>query len=109
MSAPLLEVERLAVRLPIDGMPRPVIHEVSLAIAPGEALGLVGESGSGKSMTLRAVIGLLPPGAEVDGDVRFAGRSVRALSPAELRAFRARDVAVVFQDPRAHVNPMRYV
>jgi oligopeptide/dipeptide ABC transporter ATP-binding protein len=109
VSAPLLEIERLTVTLPISGTPRPVIHDVSLTIGAGEALGLVGESGSGKSMTLRSVMRLLPPGAELGGDVRFDGRSIGALSTAELRAFRARDVAVVFQDPRAHINPMRSI
>jgi oligopeptide/dipeptide ABC transporter ATP-binding protein len=105
----LLEIDRLAVRLPVGSALRPVIHDVSLTVAAGEALGLVGESGSGKSMTLRAITRLLPPGAEVGGDVRFGGRSVGALGRRDLRAFRAHDIAVVFQDPRAHINPMRSI
>jgi oligopeptide transport system ATP-binding protein len=108
MSA-LLELEGLSVALPVGGAPRTVIHDVSLAIGAGEALGLVGESGSGKSMTLRSIMRLLPPGAEVSGDARFDGRSIGGMGGAELRAFRAHDVAVVFQDPRAHINPMRSI
>jgi oligopeptide/dipeptide ABC transporter ATP-binding protein len=108
-AAPLLELDALSVRLPLRGVLAPVIHDVTLAVAAGEAVGLVGESGSGKSMTLRSITRLLPPGAETGGDVRFEGRSVGALRGAALRAFRAHDVAVVFQDPRAHINPMRSV
>jgi len=107
MSA-LLEVERLSVTLPVEGKPRSVLHDVSLSIAPGEALGLVGESGSGKSMTARAAARLLPPGARADGAVRFDGRDVRALRGRALRDYRG-EVAMVFQDPRAHVNPVRRI
>jgi oligopeptide/dipeptide ABC transporter ATP-binding protein len=109
MTRPLLEIDHLNILLPVGGAPRPVIHDVSLSVAPGEALGLVGESGSGKSMTLRAVTRLLPPGAQIGGVVRFDGRDVGTMDKAALRAFRAHEVAVVFQDPRAHVNPMRSI
>ncbi len=108
MSAPLLEVADLAVTLPVEGERRTVLHDVSLAIGPGEALGLVGESGSGKSMTARAVARLLPGGAAVTGSIRFDGTDVTALRGGELRAYR-RSVAMVFQDPRAHVNPVRRI
>ncbi len=62
-AAPLLALEDLVVQLPVEGELRTVLHGVSFAIRPGEALGLVGESGSGKSMTARAIDRLLPPGA----------------------------------------------
>ena len=71
-------------------------------------MGLVGESGSGKSMTARAIARLLPAGAAVSGQVDFDGTDVLALSGAELRAHRSK-VAVVFQDPRAHINPVRRI
>ena len=112
-QTPLLEISGLTVHLTADpsggGPRRPVLDGIDLTLAPGEALGLVGESGSGKSMTVRAVTRLLPPGAEADGGIRFEGRDVAAMSPAELRGYRDRGVGMVFQDPRAHINPTRRI
>jgi len=75
MNEPLLDVQGLSVRLPVRGSMRTVLDDISLAIRPGEALGLVGESGSGKSMTARAIGRLLPKGAQTEGTVRFRGRT----------------------------------
>jgi oligopeptide/dipeptide ABC transporter ATP-binding protein len=105
----LLEVEGLRVSVPYDGALRQVIHRVDLSIDAGESVGLVGESGSGKSMTARTVLRLLPRGAQVEGSVRFDGRDVFGMSPSELRAYRASQAAIIFQDPQAHTNPMRTV
>jgi oligopeptide/dipeptide ABC transporter ATP-binding protein len=107
-EAPLLEVDHLTVRLPVDGRQQAVLRDVSLTLRAGEAVGLVGESGSGKSMTARAIDRLLPRGAELDGHVRYRGRDVSELAGQELRSFR-RNVAMIFQDPRAHVNPVRRI
>jgi oligopeptide/dipeptide ABC transporter ATP-binding protein len=107
-GAALLEVTGLTVRLPVDGTKRTVLRDVSLEVRPGEALGLVGESGSGKSMTARAIDRLLPAGAQVDGAITFDSQNVGALSGARLRAYR-HQVAMVFQDPRVHVNPVRRI
>jgi oligopeptide/dipeptide ABC transporter ATP-binding protein len=104
----LLEIAGLSAELPVEGEYRTVLHDVSLAIGEGEALGLVGESGSGKSMTARAVARLLPPGARTTGAVRFAGDDVLALGGGALRRYRER-VVMIFQDPRAHVNPVRRI
>jgi oligopeptide/dipeptide ABC transporter ATP-binding protein len=104
----LLELDHLAVQLPVEGERRTVLHDVSLTVAPGEAVGLVGESGSGKSMTARAIARLLPVGATVEGGVRYDGRDVGSLRGAALRAYRG-EVAMIFQDPRAHTNPVRTV
>jgi oligopeptide/dipeptide ABC transporter ATP-binding protein len=101
----LLQFDRLTVA--VSG--RPVLRRVTLDVAAGEAVGLVGESGSGKSMTVRSVMRLLPAGATVGGTVRFDGADVGALDAAGLRRMRSRDVAMVFQDPRAVVNPVRTV
>ena len=107
-DGPLLDLQDLTVLLPVEGSLRPVLHGIWLSIRRGEAVGLVGESGSGKSMTARAIDRLLPPGAQVTGNVRFEGRDVMGLSGAELRRFRS-EVAMIFQDPRAHTNPVRRI
>ena len=104
----LLEIERLSARLLVEGRLQTVLHDVSLSIAQGEAVGLVGESGSGKSMTARAVARLLPEGAQTGGAITYEGRDVMALRGAELRDYRG-EVAMIFQDPRAHINPVRSI
>ena len=113
MTAPLLEISGLTVHLggptPGGGGQRPVLDGIDLTLAPGEALGLVGESGSGKSMTVRAVTRLLPPGADLGGSIRFEGRDVAAMDPAALRGYRDSGVGMIFQDPRAHINPTRRI
>ncbi|WP_405539297.1 ABC transporter ATP-binding protein [Streptomyces sp. NBC_00075] len=103
---PLLDISGL--RIDLTGK-RTVLHDVSYAVRPGESLGLVGESGSGKSMSLKAVLRVLPTGARTTGDVTFDGRSVTAMNPRELRAFRSGQVAMIPQDPRAAANPVRTV
>jgi oligopeptide/dipeptide ABC transporter ATP-binding protein len=107
-SPPLLEVAGLTVLLDVDGAKRAVLRDVSLTIQPGEAVGLVGESGAGKSMTARAIDRLLPRGAEVRGSIRFGGADVAGLASVGLRQYRSQ-VAMIFQDPRAHTNPVRRV
>jgi oligopeptide/dipeptide ABC transporter ATP-binding protein len=107
-SAPLLEVAALSVLLEINGIRHPVLRDVSLTVAPGEAVGLVGESGAGKTMTARAIGRLLPDRAEVHGSIRFAGTDVDGLTRAGLRTYRTQ-VAMIFQDPRAHINPVRRI
>ncbi len=104
----LLALERVTVTLPVGGLRRPVLRDVTLELAEGEAVGLVGESGSGKSMTARAIARLLPPGAELSGSIVFDGRDVCSLAGATLRRYRA-EIACVFQDPRAHVNPVHRI
>ncbi|MEV2253759.1 ABC transporter ATP-binding protein [Streptomyces sp. NPDC050147] len=108
-ETPLLEFDGLRIDLPVKGEHRTVVHRVDLAIPAGSAVGLVGESGSGKSLTARSVLRLLPPGARVGGDVRYDGKSVPAMDPAALRTLRSRETAMVFQDPRAHINPLRTI
>jgi oligopeptide/dipeptide ABC transporter ATP-binding protein len=107
-NAPLLEVDGLTVLLDVNGAKRAVLRDISLTVRPGEAVGLVGESGSGKSMTARAIDRLLPQGAEVRGTIRFDGSEVGGLSGAALRRYRDQ-VAMIFQDPRAHTNPVRRI
>jgi ABC-type glutathione transport system ATPase component len=100
----LLEVNELRVAFPGHGLRRKmheVLHGVSLAIAPGEVLGLVGESGSGKTTIGRAVLGLVKPSG---GTITFQGEDITHASPSRRRAL-ARDIQVVFQDPYSSLNP----
>jgi len=105
----LLEITALKVDLIINGSSRTVIHDVTLPIAAGESVGLVGESGSGKSMTARAVVGLLPPRARIQGDILFGGTSVPSLRGKELRNYRRTGIAIIHQNPRSHINPVRTI
>ena len=108
-GAPLLSVEGLTVKLPVAHELRTVLRDVSFELEEGKALGLVGESGSGKSMTVRTIGRLLPPGADVAGHVRFDGKEVFDLRGEALRKYRAGDVSMIFQDARAHTNPVRRI
>lgn len=108
-KTPVLEIEGLGIRLPGRQAARPILDGVALRVGPGETVGLVGESGSGKSVACRSVLGLLPRGATTTGEVRVAGRDVLAMGRAEQNRLRAREVAMVFQDPRASLNPLRRV
>ena len=99
---PLLSVAGLSVRIgaatPVDG--------VTFDVAPGEVLGLVGESGSGKSLTLRAVLRLLPTTAAVSGTVTWAGRDLLSAPPAAMEAVRGGEIAMIFQEPMTALNPL---
>lgn len=107
---PLLVVDGL--RVEYAGDSRSVIGAdgVSLSIARGEVLGLAGESGCGKSTTANAIMRLLKPPAQITrGAITFNGRDVLAMSPEELRRFRWRDVAMVFQSAMNSLNPVMTV
>ena len=82
------------------------MRDVSLAVRPGEILGIVGESGSGKSLTALAIAGLAPPGAEVTARrLDFEGRDLRTLPAPERRHLLGTSLAMVFQDPVTSLNP----
>ena len=102
----LLDISDYTLDLP-DGTR--LLDGVSLSVAAGETVGLVGESGSGKSLTARSVIGLQPRGATTGGTVRLDGREVLGAPVGELLALRRTSAGMVFQDPRAGINPMRTI
>ena len=110
MSQPLLEVSDLQVEIASRrGIVR-ALDGVSLEVPAGEAVGLVGESGSGKSMTLRAIMGVLPPEARVTaGQVILDGIDLTQLGNAELNKIRGPKIAMIFQEPMSALNPVMRV
>ena len=88
---------------------RLLVEDCTLQVRAGEALGLVGESGSGKTLSVRAVAGLLPDDFRVGGTIRIDGEDVSAVPAKRLRDIRARRLGMVFQTPRAHLNPLRTI
>lgn len=110
MSAPLLAVRDLTVEFRTRSGTVRALDRVGFEVAQGEMLGLVGESGAGKSVTALALLGLLDRAARVrSGEARFGGRDLLRLRRAELEALRGREIAIVFQNPRSALNPIRPV
>ncbi len=84
-----------------------VLNQVSLDIAPGEVVGLVGESGSGKTVLSHTILGLLPRNGNVtSGSIEFGGRNLLQLPESSLRKIRGKEIAMIFQDPQASLNPV---
>ena len=107
---PLLELRSLSVEFPTRRHVLTALDRVSLAVAPGEILGVVGESGAGKSLMGAAIIGLLePPGRVSGGEVWLDGRRVDQLGPEAMRQVRGRQIGAVFQDPLTTLNPLTTV
>ena len=75
-------------------------------MASGEILGLVGESGSGKSLSMLAVMGLLPAGMRASGSIRFKGQEILGLPERQMRRLRGGRIAMIFQDPMTALNPV---
>jgi oligopeptide transport system ATP-binding protein len=102
----LLTVEGLTVRLPTVDGPATVVDGIDYSVEPGEVFGIAGESGSGKTMSVLALMGLLPAGAVVEGHAYFDGRDLLRLGRRELRRVCGRELAMVFQDPMTSLHPM---
>ena len=102
----LLEVEGLRVRLPTPSGFATVVDGVDYQVEPGQVFGVAGESGSGKTMSMLALLGLLPAGAVVEGQAIFGGKDLHRLSGRDLRAVSGRDIGMVFQDPMTSLHPM---
>ncbi len=108
MAERLLEVRGLKTHFATDEGWVHAVDGVDLHVDAGETLGVVGESGSGKSVTAFTVMGLLqrPPAKIVAGEVTWRGRDLLKASPSEMRAIRAREIAMVFQEPMTSLNPV---
>jgi dipeptide transport system ATP-binding protein len=103
---PLLEIENLVVEFATASGPFRAVDGVSLSVEQREVLAIVGESGSGKSVSMLAVMGLLPWTAKVTADrMVFAGTDLLKLSDAERRKMVGKDMAMIFQEPMASLNP----
>ncbi len=102
----LLEVDELRVRLRGGSGPLTVVDGVDYRVEQGEVFGVAGESGSGKTMSMLALLGLLPEGAVVEGRVRFEGQELLRLPRSKLRRISGRELSMVFQDPMTSLHPM---
>jgi oligopeptide/dipeptide ABC transporter ATP-binding protein len=105
VTAALLEIDDLHVTFPTAVGDVKSVRGVSLAVGPGEALAIVGESGAGKSVSMLAVLGLVP-GARVSGSARYRGTELLGLAPNRLRELRGAHISMVFQDPMTSLNPV---
>ncbi|UKA75362.1 ABC transporter ATP-binding protein [Arthrobacter sp. FW306-07-I] len=102
----VLSVRDLNVRFNSENGVVHAVRGVDFDLMPGKTLGIVGESGSGKSVTSLAIMGLLPPTAEVSGSVRLKGRELLGLSDKDMCQYRGNDLAMVFQDPLSSLTPV---
>jgi peptide/nickel transport system ATP-binding protein/oligopeptide transport system ATP-binding protein len=110
MTGPMLEVRDLNVRIASGSGVVRAVDGVSFEVAAGEALGLVGESGSGKSMTLRAILGVLPPEARItSGAVLLDGQDLVPLRQSDLNRIRGPKMSMIFQEPMSALNPVMRV
>jgi oligopeptide transport system ATP-binding protein len=101
-----LEVEGLRVRLPTPRGFATVVDGIDYHVEPAQVFGVAGESGSGKTMSVLALIGLLPSGATATGRARFRGLDLLALRGRALRDVRGGGIGMVFQDPMTSLHPM---
>jgi peptide/nickel transport system ATP-binding protein len=110
MTRPLVEVEDLSVNFVTRESNVRAVNGVSFTMMPGEVLCVLGESGSGKSVTMRALMRLLPPKRSViSGRIRVAGEDVLAMSEAALRRMRGATVSMIFQEPMTAFDPVTRV
>jgi peptide/nickel transport system ATP-binding protein len=106
MTTPILEIENLHISFFTRLTEIPAVMEFSMKVMPGEAMGLVGESGCGKSTVALAIMRDLPGiGRITQGKIRFKGRDMAEMGEAELRDIRGSQIAMVYQEPMASLNP----
>src|SRR5215207_7855392 len=109
-ESPLVEMRNLRVSFRVGDGEVEAVRGINLDIRRGEVLGVIGESGSGKTVSMTALLRLLPDNVRVTADVlTFAGEPVLAPSPAEFRAWRGRRLAMIFQNPTGAFNPAKTI
>ena len=100
----LLHAQDLRITLPGPVTP---VRGIDLSLAAGDTLGIIGESGSGKSLTALALMGLLPEGARLQGQLHIDGQEMTQASDAAWRRLRGKRIAMVFQEPMSALNPLQ--
>ena len=105
-DGPILEIENLSISFFTRAREIPAVMDFSCTVEPGEAMGLVGESGCGKSTVALGVMQDLGVNGEVvGGSIKFKGRDLAQMSPEELRDIRGSEIAMIYQEPMASLNP----
>lgn len=106
----MLDVKNLRVSFQLGQSTLDICSDVSFSLEKSRVLGLIGESGSGKTVTCKALLDLLPVNARVSADhVKFKGRDVLSMKPAEFDALRGTEMAMIFQDPVGSFNPVKTI
>ncbi len=106
-TSPLLELRDVRTQFFTRKGTARVLEDLSLTVDKGEIVGLVGESGSGKSVTGFSIVNLLKaPGKVVSGEILFEGRNIANLPEREMREIRGKQISMIFQNPRASLNPV---
>jgi oligopeptide transport system ATP-binding protein len=106
VSTPLLSIQGISIRVPSGNSSYRAVEDVSFDIGRGQSVALVGESGSGKSLTVQAILGLLPRGVQLEsGRIEFDGAEIVRAGARPARGYRGLKIGTVFQDPLSSLNP----
>ncbi|RYE34563.1 MAG: ABC transporter ATP-binding protein [Hyphomicrobiales bacterium] len=109
-TSPLLEIKNLTVEFATRRGPVQAVKSIDVSVAKGETVAIVGESGSGKSVTSYAVVRILDRAGKVaEGSIAFSGVDLVAATEGQMRDLRGREISMIFQNPRAALNPIRKV
>jgi peptide/nickel transport system ATP-binding protein len=106
MSDPVLQVRNFTVEFWVDGAWYPAAVDMNFDVQAGKTLAIVGESGSGKSTTAMGIMDLLASNARMSGSVKVKGSEMIGVAKSQLRKFRGREVAYIFQEPMTALNPV---
>jgi peptide/nickel transport system ATP-binding protein len=107
-AEPLLQIRGLKTHFATDEGTIRAVDGVDITIDAGETVGVVGESGCGKTVTARSVLKLIdmPPGKFAGGEILWRGRDIVPMTPAEMDLIRAKEIAMIFQEPMTSLNPV---